>query len=1201
MQLAPPTFVEPLSVCSRGIRLQGQLPGADVEVRGAGGRPLGRWTADWPDQVFGLDPGTTLDAGEPVTARQTRGADSSVWTGQPVTVQDAGPSEPLFLLPVKACSNVVTLQGVAPGATVTVIGKPGGAVLGTATGGTVVTVRLSSPLASTSRIVARTTPCGGAPGKETAEPPVEKMVTITGTRQLVNATLEGPFRSCQIILSGKDFQPGTSLQLRRSDGSVTSWQLNTREGNLRLSPELQEAEYAEWWTEATYCELAASERSSFVTDSTAPNAPVITTDPCPGSPTLHCAGLERGATVRIRVDGVDSLEFAAGDADQDVDISGLAMVAGQRLTAVQRFCHDWSTASPPVLVSKPWGLKPEITRPVADCAPYVLVSSVSPGSTVIVRSRNRRGELGRAVASGTAVAVNVNPYLDAGDVVEVEIVGCDPARLDAEVEPAVPLPYPRVVQAYIGARTVVVGDVVPGATVDVRVNGAWAGGAVAHEDTVDVAVPVPLSERDKISLTVRLCGDQANTEPVSPTKPPVPNYGLLQAGGIDTGGGNWASGQVEKVLAVPGDILVVGCREAGVWISHPDGSAEPVGYGWTGAEVLDLAADPSNPVHVFAATSGGLRKTDPAAADPLHTWSDVPLPAAAGTYLYSVTVTAERVVVVAAPAGVYWSPIPAGAAAWNWQTDPAVARACWSVAAVTGGVAAVAAGPAALFRGEWNGTTFTWTDYASTAPAAFTARLGRTILAVCAGNRNHVYALSADNANDQILGVLRSKDGGKTWACPHLAIDPQLNRFQLSQPWDMALQAPRDLGIAVHPTNPEQIVLAGRRSGLLGSTTGGADFDTAAWAPVSGPTFHADNRLVTYDTSTGTPRVLVGSDGGVFVSTDQDGKSWSSARNRGLSTLMIDAGQSPSMDSAADFPGSCSVGLQDNGEAWTIGGAPWKQRIGGDGNRQVVVNGRYLLHADNDPAPLQWSEWTATELGPSHEVVRPPDAPQPMFEGFLGAVVHPWWTDGSGQLLVAYAAESVGTPQTHNLYGIFDAGPGEGDARFVGRLLSALPGRPTGVASWQGRIAVVATADAAGAPHVFRYDAAASALVEMAMPTGTMGAVVWPTMMTADSAVAVLNGGLIWSDGLMSWTPVGVAPSGVYAIGVDRAEHPPAVHAGTDGDVYVVREHASLIDRATGLPAQARTRQLTVVADANGDRWAYLGSWAWSVWRARLS
>jgi hypothetical protein len=97
-----------------------------------------------------------------------------------------------------------------------------------------------------------------------------------------------------------------------------------------------------------------------------------------------------------------------------------------------------------------------------------------------------------------------------------------------------------------------------------------------------------------------------------------------------------------------------------------------------------------------------------------------------------------------------------------------------------------------------------------------------------------------------------------------------------------------------------------------------------------------------------------------------------------------------------------------------------------------------------------------------------------------------------------------------------------------------------------------------------------------------------------------VSGDLIWSDGLLSWTHVAGLPGRAIAIGVDRAEHPPAVHVGTDSDVYVVRERA-VITNATGLPAEARTRQMTLVVNANGDRWAYLGSWAWSVWRARLS
>ena len=43
--------------------------------------------------------------------------------------------------------------------------------------------------------------------------------------------------------------------------------------------------------------------------------------------------------------------------------------------------------------------------------------------------------------------------------------------------------------------------------------------------------------------------------------------------------------------------------------------------------------------------------------------------------------------------------------------------------------------------------------------------------------------------------------------------------------------------------------------------------------------------------------------------------------------------------------------------------------------------------------------------------------------------------------------------------------------------------------------------------------------------------------------------------------------------------------------------------RAAGSAPSGANRQpwtFVVVSDAKGERWAYLGSWAWSVWRAKL-
>ena len=77
MLLAPPNIYEPISVCSRRVCLTGQFQNAVVLLRGAGDRPLGKWTATWPDELFDLDAGVTLQAGEPVSVMQTHDADAS--------------------------------------------------------------------------------------------------------------------------------------------------------------------------------------------------------------------------------------------------------------------------------------------------------------------------------------------------------------------------------------------------------------------------------------------------------------------------------------------------------------------------------------------------------------------------------------------------------------------------------------------------------------------------------------------------------------------------------------------------------------------------------------------------------------------------------------------------------------------------------------------------------------------------------------------------------------------------------------------------------------------------------------------------------------------------------------------------------------------------------------------------------------------
>src|SRR5262245_53997733 len=95
-------------------------------------------------------------------------------------------------------------------------------------------------------------------------------------------------------------------------------------------------------------------------------------------------------------------------------------------------------------------------------------------------------------------------------------------------------------------------------------------------------------------------------------------------------------------------------------------------------------------------------------------------------------------------------------------------------------------------------------------------------------------------------------------------------------------------------------------------------------------------------------------------------------------------------------------------EAWTVAGTWWHQRVSGDGGRQIAVAGNILFHAQNEFATLQWSAFSKTDLGPSHDVQKPTATAtetQPTFETYLVAVDAPQWKDAAGHYLVAYAAE----------------------------------------------------------------------------------------------------------------------------------------------------------------------------------------------------
>ncbi len=199
----------------------------------------------------------------------------------------------------------------------------------------------------------------------------------------------------------------------------------------------------------------------------------------------------------------------------------------------------------------------------------------------------------------------------------------------------------------------------------------------------------------------------------------------------------------------------------------------------------------------------------------------------------------------------------------------------------------------------------TWSKVANGFPAN-DANIGRTSLAVAPSQPNVFYALCSNGTG--IRGVFRSSDSGLSWA------STSTSSFSEGQVWYNNV-------ITVHPTDPNT-VYAGMTN-LYRTVNGGT-----SWSVVAA-SVHVDFHAIEYDRSNPN-RIVLGSDGGVFVSTNA-GASWVKSFNLPISQFYA---------GTIDFtnPQRYYGGLQDNGTVRTMTGtgSDWGGIYGGDGFYALV-------------------------------------------------------------------------------------------------------------------------------------------------------------------------------------------------------------------------------------------------------------------------
>lgn len=267
----------------------------------------------------------------------------------------------------------------------------------------------------------------------------------------------------------------------------------------------------------------------------------------------------------------------------------------------------------------------------------------------------------------------------------------------------------------------------------------------------------------------------------------------------------------------------------------------------------------------------------------------------------------------------------------------------------------------------------TWAPI-SNAGNVFSAN-GRTTLGVALPGDAVVYAYANTVNDSSIRDIYRSADGGQTWVANGVNTTkvptnpvpgmPNMN-VCTGQCW-------YDQMILVDPQDPARnTVWIGGSLASARTRDGGASWKLETWWLYSQfpalPYAHADYHAAAFK-ATGTPTIILGTDGGLNISED-NGATFSSDKNNGLVSHLY-----YTVAGNAQFPNLVIGGTQDNGTRLrTDNGTIHNQVLGGDGmgtaysqaNTNTVIgssqgSGMRTNFSNNPPTVFQ--NWVSATAG----------------------------------------------------------------------------------------------------------------------------------------------------------------------------------------------------------------------------------------------
>jgi hypothetical protein len=1213
VSLAPPTIVGELTRCSITIRFQGLVRHATVLVF-VDGQEFKVGSADWPDQRFALPAGLQLKVGQGIQTGQTVDGTPPPRSSLVVQVQDVPTAlpVPVVLDPLVGCASLVVIDELSPDAAVTVTAADGTTLGGAIADGSFATVPLSRSLGVGETIDVTETACGvvghaGSLGAEHLVPP--------GTALAPPQFLDQPVRSCQRVVRFGGLRAGSTLMLVRGDGTESDYTVTRTDLNARVDPPLGVGEkLLAHVVGADQCEVKPSGEVAVQAVQQTPPPVRVAGQPCPASSTLQLSGLVPSALITLAKDGDPVLEMEAAEPTQTMDLSTVRVTVGGEYQIFQSLC-GLSSPSTPVWLRQPdsWP-DPSIRKPVTGCSRVVLVDGSHAGSMVSVTSKLLGGQIALVPTTEGTTVVVVSPVLKTGDEIMVSIDGCDAWSGSMQVEQA-EVTVPSVTRAVAGERGVTVEQVVVGSLLELRVGGLTLGSTVAAESVVAVGVSRPLVAGEVVQPLMRFCGELiAGKEFVVADRTSL-TFRRFSPSGIHNTKDNWNGGRVEGIIPVGGGRAVLATERAGIWILAADGTTLPLSATWTSTQMRCARADGAVPGRFYAGTDDGLYVSDPTAPDPALAWSKVT--GTPGQVVNDVLALPRHGLVVLATGRGLWIAPSSGPTAYNFTVaDPLVAGQQFLSLALGPDDSVVAFGGAKIFVGRWVTGNLGWTDqtFGGTGAAdgrltTIAAQMTNGALASCAANPARVYLAVARSTPDTWFPVVRSDDGGWTWTIPandDLVIPAAPDPNNIVGPGEIMglTQGGRNLAVAVHPTMQDTVIIAGRRSGVLGSVDAATTWDLGRWPERDEYEFHSDSLCVTFDTAS-PPTLWAGGDGGVFSSADL-GVTWKD-HNEWFPTMMFDSyGQSAGVSLGvrpADPPVAVGA-LQDNGLIWSTGeGQTWHSAANSDGRRVLFLDADHVLMLTNVSGGIWLMHWNGSGMDNLGNL-NPPGVPVGTNDPVIAPVLYPTFTIG-GKLLIAVLADNE---DPLGLWGLLDDDPGQtGLSRYRWERIGNDQGNVQGLASYDGTTVILTTTTQPTTP-IRLYDTIGKLAFDCVTPGLTSGSrVTRPTFLDASTAIAAGPDRVYLTQDLVTWRPVAPLPSArtsgpqlgaPWSVAVDRRTTPATIFASSFDGLWSSLDLGTTWQPAQGLPANANVVQTQVSAIPHNQ--LYAGTWNWSLWLADL-